>query len=398
MRQLLFLVLLVSGLIAKAQEGPVAFVSGDWAQVQVQAQQANKPIFFYVWSMGCGPCRTMARDVFPDPAVGSYYNATFVSYKVNMDEAAGKELAKQYGIRVLPAYLYFDAQGHLLHRSGGGKPAAAFIQDGKDAFDPNKAFFKLKARYEAGERGADLLYTFSKADGITQEETLYNQVTADYFKSQTAQELTSPKNQAYVFEAFTKFESPVTQYFLSHKPAFVSRYGAAEVMHKTRQTIWWKAQQAGQHSNATALAAVQKTIAKLMPREAAQWQALANVIYLLGQPKRDWPKYADAALAYGRKYAAQDSETSYESATYMKVFVNDKLLLKKADQLIQQAIAVDASYTNLLTRAELLHKLGDTAQAAAVAKQAIAAASKTNEHTEGAEVLLASLAPAKKKA
>ncbi|RZK88282.1 MAG: hypothetical protein EOO62_37880 [Hymenobacter sp.] len=73
--------------------------------------------------------------------------------------------------------------------------------------------------------------------------------------------------------------------------------------------------------------------------------------------------------------------------------MDDKLLLKKADQLIQQAIAVDASYTNLLTRAELLHKLGDNAQAAAVAKQAIAAASKTNEHTEEATELLTSLAP-----
>ena len=60
---------------------------------------------------------------------------------------------------------------------------------------------------------------------------------------------------------------------------------------------------------------------------------------------------------------------------------------------MQQAIAVDASYTNLLTRAELLYKLGDNAQAAAAAKQAIAAAAKTNEHAEDAMELLASLAP-----
>jgi thiol-disulfide isomerase/thioredoxin len=396
MRQVVFSLVLLSGLGAKAQEGPVVFVTGEWAQTLAQAKKANKPVFLYAWSMGCGPCRTMARDVFPDPAVGSYYNATFVSYKVNMDKDAGKELAKQYGIRVLPAYLYFDAQGHLLHRSGGGKVAAAFIQDGKDAFDPAKAYYQLKARYQAGERGADLLYTFSKADGISQEEELYNQVAAAYFKSQTAKELTSPKNQEYIFAASTEFESPVTQYFLSHRAAFVPRYGVAEVMHKTRRAIWWKAQQAGQHSDAAALATAQANIGRLMPGEAAQWQAFANVIYLLGQPKRDWPKYADAALAYSRKYAAQDPETAYEAATYIKVFVTDRTLLKKADQLIQQAIAINASYTNLLTRAELLHKLGDNTQAAAVAKQAIAVASKTSEHAEGAEELLASLAVATK--
>lgn len=396
MRPILLLLVLLSGLVAQAQQGPVAFVEGDWGQTLAQAKKADKPVFLYMWSMGCGPCRTMARDVFPDPAVGSYYNATFISHKANMDEAAGTELAKQYGIRSLPAYLYFDAQGHLLHRSGSGKSAAAFIQDGKDAFDPNKAFFKLKARYEAGERGADLLYTLSTADGMNQETTLYDQVAADYLKSQTAQELALPKNQAYIFEASTAFESPVTRYFLTHGSAFVPRYGATKVRHKTRQIIWWQAQQIAEKSNTAALAALQTAIGQLMPSEAAQWQALADVIYLLGQPKRDWPKYADTALAYGRKYAAQDPETSYEAATYIKVFVADKLLLKKADQLIQQAIAVETSYDNLLLRAELLHKIGDNTQAATVVKQAIEAAGKNQEHTEGAMELLASLAPSQK--
>ncbi|RZK31104.1 MAG: thioredoxin family protein, partial [Hymenobacter sp.] len=208
MRQVILFLFAVSSLVASAQEGPVNFVEGDWAQVQAQAKKANKPIFLYAWSLGCGPCREMARDVFPAPAVGRYYNTTFVNYKVNIDKGAGKDLAKQYGIVSLPAYLYFNAQGQLLHRSGSGKDAAAFVQDGKDAFDPNKAYFKLKARYEAGERGADLLYTLSTAEGMSQEATLYDQVAADYFKSQSAQELTSAENQAYVFESHTAFASP----------------------------------------------------------------------------------------------------------------------------------------------------------------------------------------------
>ena len=82
----------------------------------------------------------MARDVFSDTTVARYYNATFLSYKVNLDEGAGKELGTRYGIIFLPTYLYFDSKGKLLHRNGGGKSAAEFIQDGKDAFDPSKAF------------------------------------------------------------------------------------------------------------------------------------------------------------------------------------------------------------------------------------------------------------------
>ena len=398
MRPVIIFLLLLSSLVGKAQEGPVAFVEGDWAQTLAAAKKAHKPVFLYAWSLSCGPCREMARDVFPDPAVGRYYNTTFVNYKVNVDKGAGEDVAKQYGIRVLPAYLYFDAQGNLLHRSSSGKAAAAFIQDGKDAFDPNKAYFKLKARYEAGERGADLLYTLSTAEGMLQETTLYDQVAADYFKSQPVAELASPKNQAYIFEARTAFESPVTQYFLSHKAAFKAHFGADEVSRKTRSIITREIGPVATKNDLGALNALQATIGRMMPSEAAQWQAMANVSYLLGQRPRNWPKYTDAALAYGRQYAAQDSRTLYEAAVYLNAFVDDKLLLKKADQIIQQAIAVNASYDNLLTRAELLHKLGDNAQAATVAKQAIAAASKTSEHTEGATELLASLAPQASKA
>jgi thiol-disulfide isomerase/thioredoxin len=398
MRPVIAFLLLLSSLVVKAQEGPVNFVEGDWAQTLAAAKKANKPVFLYAWSLSCGPCREMARDVFPDPAVGRYYNATFVNYKVNVDKGAGEDVAKQYGIRVLPAYLYFDAQGNLLHRSGSGKAAAAFIQDGKDAFDPNKAYFKLKARYEAGERGADLLYTLSTADGMHQETTLYDQVAADYFKSQSAAELASPKNLAYIFEARTAFNSPVTQYFLSHKAAFNTRFGADEVSRKTRNIINREVGPLATKNDLGAFNALQAAIGRVMPNEAAQWKAMANLSYLLGQHERNWPKFADAALAYGHQYAAQDSRSLADAAAYIKFFVEDKALLRKADQIIQQAIAVNASYDNLLTQAELLHKLGDNVQAATVAKQAIAAASKTSEHTEGATELLASLVPQASKA
>ena len=176
------------------------------------------------------------------------------------------------------------------------------------------------------------------------------------------------------------------------------RYGEAKVTSKTQQIIAWEAQRIAQKSDVTSFAALQTTIGKLMPTEAVQWKAIANLNYLLGQHERDWPKYVDAALAYGRQYAAQDSRTLYEAAVYLNGFVDDKLLLKKADQIIRQAIAVDNSYFNLLIRAQLLHKLGDNSQATAVAKQAIAVANKTNEHTEEAVELLASLAPPTSKA
>ena len=245
MRYLVGFLLLLCSFAATAQKATVAFLPDNWFQVQVRAGQENRSVFLYIWSPSCGPCVEMARDVFPDTTVAHYYNATFLSYKVNLDEGAGKELGTRYGITSLPAYLYFDSKCKLLHRSGGGKPAAEFIQDGKDAFDPSKAFFTLRERYKAGDRTAAFLYAFSAAPGLAQESDLHDQVVRDYLKTQNAVELTSRKNLEYLFNQYAEFNSPATQYFLAHQPAFAAQFGQEAVTKRTRGIISQKAEATG---------------------------------------------------------------------------------------------------------------------------------------------------------
>ena len=110
----------------------------------------------------------------------------------------------------------------------------------------------------------------------------------------------------------------------------------------------------------------------------------------MGQPARNWPAYVNATLVYGRKYAARDSFTPYEVVVYLTAFVNDKALLAKGDQIIKQAIAVDNSCLNLLTRAKLLYKLDVELQAAA-AKEAITVATKGGKSIDEATELLADI-------
>ncbi|MFC7669431.1 thioredoxin fold domain-containing protein [Hymenobacter humi] len=352
-------------------------------------QKGAQAHFFYAWSPSCGPCVGMSRDVFPDSAVARYYNAHFVSYKANIDEGEGKLLAARYGIQSLPAYLYFTAEGKPLHRSGNGKPAAEFIQDGKDALDPSKAYFALKDRYAAGDRTAPFLYAFSSAPGIMQEQALLNQVTGEYLKTQSAKEMTSRRNLEYVFNQYVAYESPASQYFLQHQPAFVAQFGQEAVAKKSRNIISNAAHTLGEKNDLVGLGNLQKSIARLLPTQAKQWQELAQVQYLLRQ--RNWPAYVDATLAYGKEFAPQDTYTLYEATAFLTAFVNDKALLAKADPIIQQVIAAERSELNLLTRAKLLHKLGKDTEAATVATEALALATKAGTSPEDATALLAEI-------
>ncbi|WP_157886824.1 thioredoxin family protein [Hymenobacter sp. PAMC 26628] len=280
MRHAFTIILSLGSALARAQSGPIAFAGGSWANAQAAARQAHKSIFLYASSLGCHWCRPMEKEVFTDPAVSAYYNATFLSYKINIDEGEGEVLAKRYEIRAMPTYLYFSPEGKLLHMSSGHKPPTDFVQDGKDAFDPDKAFFTLKERYEAGDRSAPFLYTFGTSPALSQQEVLYDQVSADYLKSQTAAELAAKKNLDYLFELGTSFYFPTTQYFLAHQSAFVAQFGRLAVDQKIRRIVSWGATHAGGSNNQAALTKLQQTITKATPAGAPQWNMLARTYYL----------------------------------------------------------------------------------------------------------------------
>lgn len=388
MRHLLLLGFLLCTIAVHGQTAPLNFRGGKWVEILSTAKKTQKPIFLYAWSPSCGPCVGMSRDVFPDTAVARYYNTQFVSHKANIDEGEGKVLASRYGIRSLPAYLYFTAEGKPLHRSGGGKPAAEFIQDGKDALNPSKAYFALKERYAAGNRTAALLYELSNSPGIAQEEAFQDQVTGEYVKTQSAKELSSPKNQEYIFNQYVAYESSASQYFLQHQAAFVPKFGQDAVTKKALNIIGQAARPFGQKNDLIGLGKFQKSISQLLPAQAQQLQEIARIQYLLNQPQRNWPAYVDAVLVYGRQYAAQDSHTLYEATAFLTFFVKDQALLTKGDQIIQLALATGNNCWHLLARAKLLHKLGNDAEAAIVATEAIAVATKAGENFEEATVFL----------
>ena len=213
----------------------------------------------------------------------------------------------------------------------------------------------------------------------------------DYLKTQNAVELTSRKTLEYLFNQYVAFNSPATQYFLAHQPAFAVQFGQEVVTKRTRGIISQKAEATGRKNDLSGLAHLRQTIAHLLPTEAAQWQALAQIHYYLGQPARNWPAYVNATLVYGRKYATRDSFTLYEAVVCLTAFINDKSLLVKSDQLIKQAIAADNSYLNLLTRGKLLYKLGAEPQAADAANEAIVVATKGGKPINDATGLLANI-------
>lgn len=123
---ILFGVLVLLPFLGKAQ---IQFVQDKkFQEVLTQAQQEQKKIFVDFYTVWCGPCKIMSKNVFTDAAVGKYFNEKFVNYQINAEDKAFIEEVKKYQIQSYPTLLILDAAGNVLGRQEGAVDAAHFLK------------------------------------------------------------------------------------------------------------------------------------------------------------------------------------------------------------------------------------------------------------------------------
>jgi thiol-disulfide isomerase/thioredoxin len=61
----------------------------SFEEVLKMAKTQNKLIFMDCFTTWCGPCKRLSSMVFPDPAVGEYYNKNFINTKFDMERGEG---------------------------------------------------------------------------------------------------------------------------------------------------------------------------------------------------------------------------------------------------------------------------------------------------------------------
>lgn len=105
----------------KAADGAVGtqFFKGTFAQALAKAKKENKKLMVDCYTLWCGPCRHMAKNVFPDENLGKYMNANFVCIQLDMEHGEGPELNKTFNVKAYPTFIFFDAEGKEMSRFEG---------------------------------------------------------------------------------------------------------------------------------------------------------------------------------------------------------------------------------------------------------------------------------------
>lgn len=386
MKKLSIFSALFIGAFALAQG--IKFEESNFTTVLAKAKKENKLVFIDAYTTWCGPCKLMAKNIFPQKTVGDYYNSHFINAKIDMEKGEGIEIAKKYNVKAFPTYLFVDGNGELVHRTLGYVEENDFIQFAKDAGDPGKRLTALKQKFEDGEKDPEFLKNLASL-------TMYNdaefagRVMERYFSSK--KELDREDIQMLLSVA-QNADSPMYKIFQAKKDEISKmitpqKYEAIDKSIKITSVLKksYNAQSKTWDENyflTEAQKFLSKEEAEKILKKAQAGRALRD---------KDIAKYEKLTLELNQDTSALSSEELNSLAWNFFENVSNKASLEKAVVWAQESVKKDENFANTDTLANLYNKVGDKKNAKLWAEKSIELAKKTGQDSSDTEKLLKSL-------
>ena len=392
------LLALSAGLFATAQETGMHFEHNTtWEKVLAKAKAENKYIFIDCYTTWCGPCKQMSKNIFPMETVGAFYNKNYINIKVQIDtlKDAGKKiidskdvqdwyatadmLEDKYNIRAYPTYLFFDPNGQIVHRAVGSSEAPKFIAKGEDAMVPEKQYYTLKRKYEAGDHDEKFLYQVAMAANEAYDPRFAKIVADEYLAKQTD---LYTKDNLNLLKDFTQTSKDQGFKVMSENPAKVDAVlGKGEAGKVIKGIIMQEEIYPALFSkNVTTpdWATLETKLKLKYPAQANEAFLYSKVLY--AQQKRDWKYFGTAVSDYMKAYGSDATPEQMNSFAWT-VFQNcdDIACVTNALDWSKQSFANNNDHQFMDTYANLLYKAGKKKEAIEWETKAMELAQKNKE-------------------
>ncbi|WP_164108706.1 MULTISPECIES: thioredoxin family protein [Sphingobacterium] len=160
MKKLIVSLVLLIGISGLHAQDHIAFQKFSFSEAKAKAKKENKLIFLDGYTSWCAPCKWMEGNVFNQKEVADFYNSNFINTKFDCEVGEGIDIAKKYGIRSFPTYLFLDSEGALVYRTGNRMEVEKFLNEGKQAIDKNFQIPTLEARFATGDQDPAFLLRY----------------------------------------------------------------------------------------------------------------------------------------------------------------------------------------------------------------------------------------------
>lgn len=394
----LVIVMLVAMFPLLSQGQGIKFEEKSWSEIVSKAQKENKLIFLDAYASWCGPCKWMAKEVFPKEEVGKFYNENFICAKIDMEKGEGVDLAKKYKVRAYPSLFYILPTGEVAYKVLGAREAEDFISAGKNALDPEKRIGRLAERYESGERSTKFMAAYLSTLDEAGEET--SDIAADFLENSSEDELLDQDGAELLVSYLPSVEHSSFQFLKSHKGKVEELVGAEKVdqkLYSLYEGSYRSLATRGEEGYTIDMKAFEDAVNVIKASgydRANELEVKAYMFYY--QVTKDTEKYAMSVATYVDRFPPSGWQEYNQYAWYFYENVDDKELLNRAAKWAEKSIAIDDNYYNEDTYAALLLKLGKYSEAEKAAQKAIDFAKEAGEEYTATEELLKKARDAKK--
>ncbi len=352
--------ILLTFFIANCLLPAVAFPQGidfihdkSFKEILDMAKAQNKLVFMDCYTSWCGPCKRLAATVFPDSAVGEFFNSTFVNTKFDMEKGEGVDISGKYQIRAYPTLLWLDGDGNVKHKIVGGLDPTGLIQNGKKAVDPTPGILTgMKKLYADGKRDADFLNDYVNTLNASDEK--YETVFAEYLTKLSSNELIDPKHTRTIFNLTKDLKSPGLSYLVKNKDYYMNLVGAEAFNKKINQIAAKAVSEAPRADDKNLFQSAMDLLKANKAADHAEQTLKLSMDYYTHM--NDWVNYDKNASLYVKKYVSKNVAALNDIAWTYFLNVNDDAQLQKATKWAYTCVNTDNKYTYNLTYAYLLYK------------------------------------------
>jgi len=157
MRTFLITLLCIAGLSGSISAQGIDFIH-DLDEAMSLAKKENKLVFVDFYTSWCSPCKKLSKEVFPQEKIGSYFNANFISCKIQCDDKGeGEKLQKKYQIQSYPTLMFLNGDGEIIHSKSGAPSAEGLLKIAKNASNPELNLITIVKKYESGDRSKEVV-------------------------------------------------------------------------------------------------------------------------------------------------------------------------------------------------------------------------------------------------
>ena len=385
MKNILAILIAVFAFTCVQAEG-IEFFEGTWKEALELANKEDKLIFVDAYTTWCGPCKAMAKNIFPLKEAGDFYNANFINMKMDMEKGEGRTIRTKYNVNAFPTFLFINGAGEMQYTSKGGKPIDRFIGMGEEALKRFDNSGQFADKYEEGDRDPELLrkYAVALAKASKPESA---KVANEFLR--TKPDFSILENLNFLYDATTYADSRIFSLFIKNKTAIAAQKGDEAVAEKIEKVCKNTVSKAIEYKEPALLAEAKTKMQTNAPSKFAAFDIDSDMMF--AEAMEDSKTFLKAADKYIKANGKNNALVLHKMAS--RVVANEASNAKMNAQALKWASKAaenggEAKY--LFTQAQLLHANGKNKEALQIAEQlkATAEQAKNRKLYQGADLLI----------